>query len=60
VRKSCVFGDHKECAIELLRPSWGGDEIPDNAKRAVEKHLSHLTDGEQQLGLDQRFQGDNA
>jgi WD40 repeat protein len=24
----------------------------------VEKHLSHLTGGEQQLGLDQRFQGD--
>ena len=24
----------------------------------IEKHLSHLTGGEQQLGLDQRFQGD--
>jgi hypothetical protein len=24
----------------------------------VEKHLSQLTGGEQQLGLDQRFQGD--
>jgi hypothetical protein len=24
----------------------------------IAKHLSHLTGGEQQLGLDQRFQGD--
>jgi hypothetical protein len=24
----------------------------------IEKHLAHLTGGDQQLGLDQRFQGD--
>jgi hypothetical protein len=24
----------------------------------MEKHLTQLTDGEQQLGIDQRFQGD--
>jgi hypothetical protein len=24
----------------------------------IQKHLTELTDGDQQLGLDQRFQGD--